>query len=113
METTLQDFLPASFTELTDAELKLLQAASNGNVAKCGTIGAAIDGQCGKDREIRAKLIRWLCKRPDLQELIDPRGLVVSSAKITGSLNLSFLKGHFSAHVFSMSIPGKNTDKEF
>ncbi len=107
METTLQDFLPASFTELTDAELKLLQAASNGNVAKCGTIGAAIDGQCGKDREIRAKLIRWLCKRPDLQELIDPRGLVVSSAKITGSLNLSFLKVIFPLTFFRCQFQEK------
>jgi hypothetical protein len=60
METTLQDLLPASFTNLTESELKLLQKASEGKFAKFGTIDPAIDEQYGKDREIRAGLIRGI-----------------------------------------------------
>ncbi len=44
----------------------------------------------GRDREIRAKFIRWLCLDKAARQWIDPSGVSVVGAKITGALNLDF-----------------------
>jgi hypothetical protein len=85
------------FPNLSDAELKLLAAAPTGELAYCGPEDLAHAHNDPKhadawanDREIRADLIRWLCTNADASERVDPRGIQVVGAKITGGLDLSF-----------------------
>jgi hypothetical protein len=44
-----------------------------------------------RDREVRSELLRWLCVNESARKLIDPHGLAVWGAKITGPLDLSFV----------------------
>ncbi len=88
----------AEFSGLSEAELRLLRAAANGGQAVCGPSNnfndasndpAKSDGW-GVEREIRAELLRWLCLDREASSRVDPAGLQVLGAKITGALNLSF-----------------------
>jgi hypothetical protein len=62
--TTLENMARSHFAELTDAELKLLHAAPNGELASCGPTNVDCDHplnnpsfseKWGKEREIRAE----------------------------------------------------------
>jgi len=97
---TLEDLARERFPDLSEAELKLLSAAPKGLVAHCGD--PALDPEeplnnprhsetWGKERDIRAGLIRWLCVDPEARSRIDPLGIRVLSAKIEGELDLSFV----------------------
>ena len=44
-----------------------------------------------KDREVRAKVIRWLCVDREAIRLVDPRGIQLWFARITGNLDLSYV----------------------
>jgi hypothetical protein len=87
------------FTDLTDAEFKLLRAASRGEFAVCGPNMNDKDpandpskaDEWGKNREIHAELIRWLCINRQAREFVDPKGVQAYGAKVTGDLNLSFV----------------------
>ncbi len=84
--------------EPSEAELKLLRAAAMGQGAQCGpsdklddpTNDPAKSDEWRAEREIRAALIRWLCLDREASSRVDPAGLRVLGAKITGELNLSF-----------------------
>lgn len=94
---TLEALARARFTDLTEAELKLLRAAPQGEFAICGpnmnkddpANDPAKATDWGKEREIRADLIRRLCVDRQAKELVDPRGIRVHGARITGPLDLS------------------------
>ena len=81
------------FGELSEAEQKVLRAVESGEVPYCGPSDKDDDpandpanaAQWGKDRTIRAKLIRWLCIDREASQRIDPRGIQIHGAKI-GSL---------------------------
>lgn len=86
------------FGRLSKAERRLVQAAPQGEKATCGpnsddkdpaNDSAKADGW-GSDREVRAELIRWLCVDEKASRKVDPRGVWVYAAKITGKLDLSF-----------------------
>jgi hypothetical protein len=86
--------------DLTEAERKLLHAAAAGEQADCepesesegdSAYDPANADSWGRDREIRAALIRWLCINPEAAKKIDPRGIDVYGAKITDGLNLSYV----------------------
>jgi hypothetical protein len=98
MPPTLADLAYRKFGDLTEAELKLLRALPDGTEAHCGDPAKGIDDptndpKCADawdtKREIRAKLIRWLCVDQDARQRIDPRGIKVWCAKVSGSLDLS------------------------
>jgi hypothetical protein len=86
------------FEELSEAELQLLHAASRGDVVLCGPNNDTNDpandptgaGAWANQRQIRADLIRWLCRNREAAEKVDPRGLQVYAGKISGELDLSF-----------------------
>jgi hypothetical protein len=89
----------ASFSDLTAAESKLLEAAPVGGFAVCGPSLQDSDpanyprdaNNWGKQRQIRSELIRWICRNPNARDLVDPKGIQVYGAKLVGVLDLSEL----------------------
>lgn len=86
------------FEGLTDGEEALLQAAAGGQFANCAPAGKGPDASennpqfadsWDKAREIRADLIRWLCTDSEAASRVDPMGIQIAAARISGSLNLS------------------------
>ncbi len=123
----LETLARAHFEDLTEAELKLLRAAAKGEVAVCGPNARDDDpandpakaGEWGPDRQIRADLIRWPCVHPDAKQRVDPTGIQVFGAKITGALDLSYavVPFHFAlwrcrlmdaANFYDVESPGIN-----
>ncbi len=85
------------FEDLTESELKVLCAVATGQVANCGprdSPQANDPGSAdswGRDREIRAELIRWLCIDREASPLLDARGIRIQGARVIGELDLSFV----------------------
>src|SRR6266849_2339871 len=94
----LTDRARARFADLPQAELKILVAVTTGEPAYCGP--SRDDGDpsnnpdssdtWGPERDIRAELIRWLCISRDAAAWVDPRGLPIHAARISGRLDLAF-----------------------
>jgi hypothetical protein len=99
----LEALARARFPDLSQAELKLLRAAPRGEVAWCGPSDKDDDpandpakaDEWGPEREIRAELIRWLCVDRDAASAVDPIGVRLRAAKLTGGLDLSFASAPF------------------
>jgi hypothetical protein len=97
--TDLETLARARFTNLTEAELRLLRLAPTGKIAGCGQSMNIddLDNDPSKadawsmDREVSADLLRWLCADRIAREFVDPKGIQVMGAKITGVLDLSYL----------------------
>jgi hypothetical protein len=98
----LEAILPREFRDnLRKAERRLLRAAPSGGWSRGGSNFNNRDndpakadnppnaGGWGRDREIRADLIRWLCVNQEASRRVDPRGVRVYGARITGELDLS------------------------
>jgi|SRR5580698_621772 hypothetical protein len=97
---------------LSAAEKEMLRAAHRGIVAICGpkfddndptNDPAKADGW-GAEREIRADFIRWICVEQDVAAKIDPRGIQVYAAKITGKLDLSYVSVAFPIWLYRCSF---------
>jgi hypothetical protein len=104
-DTTLRSLARQAFGELYQAELRMLHAAATEDEAFCGpnkhlahpsnnpqfsVTGSTADSveRWGKDREIRAELIRWLFTS-EAAKLLDPSGIWVTGARIVGTLHLA------------------------
>ncbi len=83
---------------LTEAEVRLVRAALNGERAICGPSGdwshatndpSRADEWSG-DRHIRADLVRWLSIDKRARGFVDPKGIQVFGARLDGSLDLSY-----------------------
>jgi len=110
------------FSAMTTAEIALLKFvgsdssdpegfAAAGPSAKPGDPSndpAHVD-KWGKEREVRAQLIRWLCVNPRAKLLIDPQGIRLLGARITGKLNLSDVKVPFPLVLRKCSIAERLT----
>lgn len=100
------------FSVLSDAEVTLLRAVPQGTFAYCGPNKSDKDpandpsgaSGWGKERWIRAEVIRWLCVDEDAKQRIDPRGIRVHGAKITGSLDLSYVDVPFGIALHRCAI---------
>ena len=90
------------FSNLTPAETALLKFAGSyrsepGGFAIGGPSAKPDDpsndpshaDKWGKEREVRAELIRWLCVDPRAKALVDPQGIRLLGARITGKLYLA------------------------
>jgi hypothetical protein len=100
----LEAILPQRFKEtLTEAERRLLRAAAKGDWAICGPSSSDEDKNndpansqdWGRDREIRADLIRWLCTDMEVTRRIDPRGVFAYGAKVIDRLDLAYVNVSF------------------
>jgi len=82
--------------ELSACERKLLEAAPIGKYAVCGSNQDDSDPEndpsksdkWSPSRQIRAKLIRWLCVDEAARKLIDPKGIRIYGAKVMDPLDL-------------------------
>lgn len=103
-DDVLLELARKKFGDLSEAEKRTLRAAPQGKTAVCGKNSddddAANDpakadnkpeeGGWGEEREIDADVIRWLCVNKEAAQHVDPRGLWIYGAKITGTLDLSY-----------------------
>lgn len=91
----LEELARLKFTDppLSAAEERVVRAAPNGAVANCIDLDGGDDPEKAdtwpKTRNVRADLIRWLCVDREARELVDPRGIQIRGARITGDLDLS------------------------
>ncbi len=90
---------------LTASERKLLSKAERGEVAYCGPSPNPGDPSndpakaekskdnpgWGQDREVGADLLRWICTDSVARVQVDPWGIRIQGARITGSLVLAFV----------------------
>jgi hypothetical protein len=103
VDVGLEAVVPVQLQHLSEAEKRLLRAAPKGGVAICGPNSDDNDtgndpskaANCGEncgwgpERAIRAEIIRWLCVDEVARKRVDPKGIQVYGAKITGKLDLS------------------------
>ena len=88
----------AVFPNLSEAEEKMLRAAAKGEDALCG--GTAEDkgdnvpdaGSWGKERTVRAAVLRWLCTERQARDLVGPKGVQLAGARVEGQLDLEDLE---------------------
>jgi sRNA-binding regulator protein Hfq len=88
----------AYFGKLSEAETKLLTAAQSGGVAFCGSSIDLSDpsndpeksSDWGKERSIRANLIRWLCLDQTARDRVNSNGIRVCGANLIERLSLSY-----------------------
>lgn len=105
MPSPLEMLAQAQFSSLQPAEVTLVRAAETTQPACCGPSAHARDASnnpqfsetgdaaagvapWGTNREVRAEVIRWLCVNKAAKELVDPRGLQLLGARVTGTLDL-------------------------
>jgi hypothetical protein len=100
----------ARFDQLSDAERKLLQAASTGEVAPADLNAPETDPanaqSWGQDRAIRATLIQWLCFERKAREQVHAFGIQAIGARIEGRLDLSFATFTFPLRIKACWWPG-------
>jgi hypothetical protein len=95
----LEQLASARFSGLTVAEIKVLRAVAAGETAICSPNRLINDPRndpvsyesWGDDRQINAKILRWICTDSLAKLLIDPFGIHVYAARILGQLDLSYV----------------------
>jgi hypothetical protein len=106
------------FPNLSEAERRLLLFAdlkqrAQGEFALAGPRAAVSDAsndpahaeQWNHEREVRGELIRWLSVDPDASRLVDPRGIRLLAARVTGRLDLSQVHVPFPIVLRNCAIP--------
>jgi hypothetical protein len=93
---SLEDLARKRFTDppLSEAEERVVRAASDGIMAYCLDLGGGDDPEEGRKwpdaRKVRADLIRWLCIYKEARDQVDPRGVWILGALIMEAVDLSF-----------------------
>jgi len=103
------------FGDLSACEQKLVEKVVTGETAFCGTVPRADDpsndparaDEWGHDREVRATLIRWICADREAKQLVDPRGVQLTGAKVLGNLELDFVKVPFRIRIVHSAFTGR------
>src|ERR1019366_6875841 len=121
---TLEGMARKKFPFLSEAEGRVLQAAPGGTTADCRDLGGDedlqnVDGtprplgeQWPETRNVRADLIRWLVVDHEARELVDPKGVWIQGARITGDLDLSFTNVLFPLALLSCRVE-RDVDLEY
>jgi hypothetical protein len=95
---SLEERASEQFSMPTEAERALLRAVQEGKNADCRTSEAlrtqeedpSRANEWDDQRTIRAPLLRWLCVDRAAKECVDPYGIRISFAKLSGRLDLSY-----------------------
>jgi hypothetical protein len=102
-DSDLLTLAAARFDQLSDAERKLLQAASTGEEAPADLNAPKNDPanaqSWGQDHTIRAALIQWLCFERKARKQVHRFGIRAIGARIDGRLDLSFATIPFPLHI--------------
>ncbi|MGO9453781.1 MAG: hypothetical protein ACLQDV_22420 [Candidatus Binataceae bacterium] len=106
-ENDLERMAHSHFSNLTECEQRLLQAAPIGETAYCGPsnrnddpLNDAQEGdKWDRSREVNASLIRWLCVDRVASQLIDPKGIQIHGARVVGKLDLNFVNVPFRIRI--------------
>ncbi|MFZ0246623.1 hypothetical protein [Candidatus Binatus sp.] len=89
----MEELSRKKFRDLSEAEERVVRAASDGTEADC-RLGGGSDPEkvdtWPATRNVRADLIRWLCIDRAASEQVDPKGIQIQGARITEPLDLSF-----------------------
>jgi hypothetical protein len=98
------------FPNLTDAEKAFLHAIAVGEVARDNSqsqkeTDPKHSDTWGQSRTIRARVIRWLCVDRKAISHIDPKGIRIEAAKITGELDLNSVTVPFPLVLKRCAIP--------
>lgn len=112
--SSLEQLAQAKFGELSQCEVKLLRALPDGQTAFCGSSERGDDpsnnpinaAQWDHSREIRGKLIRWVCSDREATQFVEPRGIQLYGAKVVGALDLNFVKIPFRVRILRSSFGG-------
>jgi hypothetical protein len=112
----------AQFPDLTKAERAMLEFVdvknrTQGDFAIGGSSALVNDptnnpGDADSwthDRDVRAEMIRWLSADPDTAGLVDPGGVRLLGARVTGRLNLSQIHVPFPIVLRNCAIPERMT----
>lgn len=102
----------AEFGDLSASEEKVLHAVIKGDVAYCGPNERNPDSandpakaeQWGKDRTVRARLIRWLCVDGEASKHVDPGGIQIHGARIGDSAEEKILDLNASTIAFPLAF---------
>jgi hypothetical protein len=104
---TLEELARKKFSFLSEAEIRVVQAAPDGTFADC-SLGGDVEPEKAdtwpETRNVRADLIRWLCVDREAREQIDPRGIQILGARITEPLDLSFTNVLFPLGCFGCRL---------
>jgi len=92
---------------LSAAEQRVVRAAPDGTTAECSNLGGDVEPEKAdgspeapgekwpETRNVRADLIRWLLVDHEARKQVDPKGVWILGARITGHLDLSFTNALF------------------
>lgn len=90
----LQQLATTKFGPLTAAELKLLEAVTNGTLAQCGSAKEEENdpntaSTWPDDRTVRSAIVQWMCTDKGALACNDSRRIAVSHVRFTGELDLT------------------------
>ncbi len=123
---TLEKLAREKFGKLTPTELRVVEAAASGDVAwgdeeigqpetdaaleaayrkQSNNPAKATDYNWRDRRNVRADLIRWLCKDEEARKLVDQHGIDIVGAWIDGAVDLSQLHINFPVILKKCLIP--------
>lgn len=111
--STLKSLAAAKFAPLTQAEARMLDAASAGKTAWCGPSDNLNDatndpskaGEWSPERTIRAAIIRWLCVDAYASKAVSLSGISVVGARVPEKLDLSLVRIDFPLGLKKCAIP--------
>lgn len=104
----LERLAGARFALLNKGEMKMLHAAAKGTIAFCGPSqndddpenDPANSANWSADRHIRSDLLSWLCIDEAASDYVDPKGIQLHGALISGPLDLSFVTVDFPLRLY-------------
>ena len=104
----LERLAAARFSLLSKGEIKMLHAAAKGTIAFCGPSqndedpenDPANSDNWSADRQIRSDLLSWLCIDDAATDCVDPKGIQLHGALISGALDLSFSDVDFPLRLY-------------